>query len=118
MVERIQKASVFRIGAFDTLAAIEVAVMAREAINAGDKKAGASGTWAKIKYDRQIVAIAKVHHAPIIYADDENLRKFSEAQNIKAICLADIALPDEIAQGELDLSPEPKKDNDDSPSEE
>jgi hypothetical protein len=37
----------------------------------------ADGTWAKIKYDRQIVAIAKVHGVEAIYSDDGNIRSFA-----------------------------------------
>ena len=36
----------------------------------GNKKDGSGEPWAKIKYDRQIVAIAKVIGASAIYSDD------------------------------------------------
>jgi hypothetical protein len=66
VLERIQRSAAFRIVPFDTLAAVEVADMTRRALSGGDKRAGGSGTWAKIKYDRQIVAIAKIERASTI----------------------------------------------------
>lgn len=59
-VAKFQKSATFKIEDFDARAAIEVALMAQEAISSGDKKAGSKEQWAKIKYDRQIVAIARV----------------------------------------------------------
>ena len=41
--------------------------MTRTAISRGDKKSGSRDTWAKVKYDRQIVAIARVLQAPWYY---------------------------------------------------
>jgi predicted nucleic acid-binding protein len=101
LIERIQASSVFRIAPFDTLAAIEVAEMSRSSLALGNKRGEATGTWAKIKYDRQIIAIAKVNKATAIYTDDENLCAFAEKQHIKPVRLADLPLPPEMAQNEL-----------------
>src|SRR6266508_5263194 len=60
IVEHLQKYSVFRIESFDTRAAIEVAAMTRDAIAKRRKRENSAATWAKLKYDRQIIAIAKV----------------------------------------------------------
>ncbi|HSA79224.1 MAG TPA: hypothetical protein VLE23_00295 [Geminicoccaceae bacterium] len=118
LVRQIQEKAVFRIAPFDTIAAIEVAAMTHAALEAGDKRGGAGGDWAKIKYDRQIVAIAKVHRAHTIYTDDEALIKFSQAQNLNTIRLAEISLPPEVAQGTLDLSPKnASNEGGDAPSE-
>ncbi len=84
-VRQIIRSAAFRISSFDTLAAIEVAEMTRVAIAAGDKRSGVSAPWVKVKYDRQIVAIAKVAHADTIYTDDEGLRGFAEAQGLRVI---------------------------------
>ena len=48
----------FRIEPFDERAAVELAAMTREAMAAGDLRAGTDATRAKLKFDRQIVAIA------------------------------------------------------------
>jgi predicted nucleic acid-binding protein len=103
LVRQITRSAAFRLAPFDTLAAIEVAEMTRGAVATGDKRNGASGPWAKIKYDRQIVAIAKVAHADTIYTDDEGLRGFAEAQGLRVIRLAELPLPAERAQLRMDL---------------
>jgi hypothetical protein len=104
-LERIQRSAAFRIVPFDTLAAVEVAAMTRRALDAGDKRAGGSGVWAKIKYDRQIVAIAKVERASAIYSDDENVRRYGRDLALPVIGVADLELPPEAAQVELALPP-------------
>ena len=111
LIENIQKSSVFTIAPFDTLAAIEVAEMTRHAKVSGNKRGNAEGTWAKVKYDRQIIAIAKVNRAQTIYSDDVNLRNFAESVGIKVIGVADIPLPPEARQGNL-LSYKPDDGND------
>lgn len=49
----------FRVESFDLRAAVELAAMTRDAIVAGDLRAGTGTTRAKLKFDRQIVAIAR-----------------------------------------------------------
>jgi predicted nucleic acid-binding protein len=101
LVEKLQKFAIFRIEPFDLRAAIEVAAMSRDAIAAGNKRGKSDATWAKIKYDRQIVAICKVHGVTTIYSDDGDLRTMGEAAKIKVISVADLELPPEKAQGDL-----------------
>lgn len=91
----------FRIAPFDTRAAIEVASMARSAMRSGNKKGGSSSTYAKIKYDRQIVAIAKTENATIIYSDDKGLRTLAQAHSIKPYGLADLPIPHSDPQTSL-----------------
>jgi hypothetical protein len=105
IIEHLQRYSVFRIEPFDMRAAIEVAAMTRNAIDSGKgKKGGSAATWAKIKYDRQIVAIAKVSNADTIYSDDGDIAGIAAAANIKVIGLADLPLPPESAQHEMELT--------------
>jgi predicted nucleic acid-binding protein len=101
IVNTIQKSPVFRIIPFDTLAAIEVAAMTRKAINDGNKRGGVDCSWAKVKYDRQIIAIAKVHRATVIYSDDEDIRTHAEANNIQVVGIADLPIPQDVRQGKL-----------------
>ena len=56
-----------------------------------------------LKYDRQIVAIAKVHQATTIYSDDEDIEKVAAESDIPVIGLADIPVPDAKLQRELFL---------------
>jgi predicted nucleic acid-binding protein len=99
IIEHLQRFSVFRIEPFDTRAAIEVAAMTRELLDGRQRKRGtSSATWTKIKFDRQIVAIAKVCNATVIYSDDEDVAKIAARARIKVIGLADLPLPPEDAQ--------------------
>lgn len=98
IVERLQKFSVFQIEPFDARAAIEVAAMTRDAIGRGRKKENPDATWAKLKYDRQIVAIAKVVGATAIYSDDGDVRTIAAEANIPVIGIADLPLPAQSAQ--------------------
>ena len=63
--------------------------------------------WAKVKYDRQIIAIARVAQASAIYSDDKGIQALAKAADIQVIGLADLPLPPETAQGELPLAPPP-----------
>jgi predicted nucleic acid-binding protein len=102
-LDRLGSSAAFRIVPFDQRAAVEVAIMTRAAITAGDKRGGADGTWAKIKYDRQIIAIAKVEGANTIYSDDNGVRSFAVQAGISVIRIGELPLPPEVAQGRLDL---------------
>ncbi|MBN9440526.1 hypothetical protein [Bosea sp. (in: a-proteobacteria)] len=95
---RIRKASCFRIEAFDEVAAVEVALMTKAAKDNGDKKAGSNAVWAKVKYDRQIVAIGKVRGVTTIYSDDEDVRTIASGQGLKVTSVAELPVPDAAAQ--------------------
>ena len=103
LVAQIQRSSVFRIAPFDTRAAIELAAMTNSALSAGEKRSGVLAPWTKIKFDRQIVAIAKAENANAVYSDDNSLITFAQASGIKTIRLADLLLPPQQAQPELPL---------------
>jgi hypothetical protein len=101
ILDELQRSKVFRIEAFDTRAAVEVSRMTRDALPA--KKRSVQDTWAKVKYDMQIVAIAKVNSASAIYSDDEDLRKIAQRADIECVGLADMPLPPANSQIPLDL---------------
>jgi hypothetical protein len=82
--------SAFRICDFDQRAAIQVALMAQEP---GDQPRTPQETYAKIKYDRQIAAIAKVQGASAIYSDDDNVRRYARRLGMLAVALSDLPLP-------------------------
>jgi predicted nucleic acid-binding protein len=100
LVERLSALSVFRIEAFDERAAIEVAIMTRNSADKGLKpsRRDNQSTYAKLKYDRQIVAIALVAGASAIYSDDGDIRAIAKRANVPVIGLADLELPPEDAQ--------------------
>lgn len=99
IIERIQKSSAFQISPFDTPAALELAAMSRNAVRKGNKKENPDATWAKLKFDRQIVAIAKVCGATAIYSDDGDIRTISKSNSrIPVISLSELPLPASSAQ--------------------
>ena len=102
-VEKFKKDRNFRVEPFCDRAALEVALMTRKAIGNGDKRDGSSETWAKVKYDRQIIAIAAVHRVKTIYSDDGNLSSFAISNGFKVIGIGELPIPIENAQ--LDLIP-------------
>lgn len=101
IIDNLNKSSIFRIEPFDTRAAIEVAAMTRAAIDGGDKRDGVQSPWQKVKYDRQIVAIAKVVQATAIYSDDDGVHTFADKVGIKAIRICDLPLPPESRQPDM-----------------
>jgi len=105
IVETLTRSTVFRVVPFDTLAAVEAALMTHTAISAGDKRSGSVAPWAKVKFDRQIVAIAKVTKATMIYSDDADVRALAAAEDIPVTGLEELSLPPAKAQAELPLAP-------------
>lgn len=81
-LELISSSSRFKIAPFGERAAVEAAAAHREAIRAGDKKEG-SPSWQKVKFDRQIVAIAKVEGATRIYSNDDDIRRYVIGDHIE-----------------------------------
>ncbi len=101
IVDYLLRYSVFQIEPFDLRAAIELSAMTRTAKNKSSKRADSAATWAKVKFDRQIVAIAKVCGATTIYSDDGDLRAIAKETEIKVLSVADIDLPPEDPQGDI-----------------
>jgi hypothetical protein len=85
----------FSIRPFDQMAAIELAAMELLARGKGGKRlpAAAATPWQKVKFDRQIVAIAKVSQAHTIYSDDGDVRVLAENSGIKVIPCWELPLP-------------------------
>jgi PIN domain len=88
----LSKTSRFRIASFGPRAAVEAAARHREALQGGDKKEG-SESWAKVKFDRQIIAIAKVEGAERIYSNDSDIRRHGKADGLQIIRLEDLEDP-------------------------
>lgn len=62
-LEELSRSARFRIAPFDIRAAVELAALTREALDAGDKREGSAAPWQKIKLERQIVAIARTEES-------------------------------------------------------
>lgn len=114
----ISRSSRFKVAPFGTRAAVEAAAAHREAIGGGNKREGSDSSWAKVKFDRQIVAIAKVEGARIIYSNDDDLVRFSARDEIEVYNFGRLPDPPEKLQGELTLEPPPDEGNDPPPPEE
>ncbi|MDP2732092.1 MAG: hypothetical protein Q8O63_03120 [Hoeflea sp.] len=110
LVEKINGMAVFRVESFDERAAIEVAIMTRNSVDGGikPKQRDMNSTWAKLKYDRQIVAIALVTGATTIYSDDKGVAAIARRAKLKVIGLGDLELPPEDAQARLPFDERPK----------
>ncbi len=93
----------FRIEPFDQRAAVELAVMTRDAIAAGDLRAGTDTTRAKLKFDRQIVAIARTQGLNTIYSDDGDIAKLANALELTVVPVHALPAGPEDAQRRLDL---------------
>ena len=78
---------------FDEVAAIEFAAIEVEDRMKRGKRAGSASPWAKLRFDRQIVAITKVNGAKRIYSDDEDVMKFAIRLGIEAIGTWQLPLP-------------------------
>jgi predicted nucleic acid-binding protein len=83
----------FQLAAFDVMAAVEAAMATAKAIAKRDKKGGSKSTWAKVKFDRQIVAIAKTRGVAEIYSNDEDIRRFAKKEGMKVISVWDLPDP-------------------------
>ena len=92
-LKMIRLESAFGFAHFEEEAAIEVATMSRKAKEQGDKRSGSTEVWSKVKFDRQIIAIAKVNDAKIIYSDDRGLRNFAEQVGLKVISSHELEIP-------------------------
>lgn len=100
---QISASSVFKLGAFDSRAAMECALMLDAALSGGDKRANGK-TWAKAKFDWQIVAIAKVSNTRTIYSNDGDIARIASRHELSAIKADDLPFPDSARQHKLDLT--------------
>jgi predicted nucleic acid-binding protein len=86
--------------AFDQIAAVECACLNDPTLG---KRLGPKDTKAKVKFDRQILAIAKVAGAHTLYTDDKTLIARATANGLNTVRMQDLSLPPEPPQGELVL---------------
>ncbi len=93
VLSTLRSSAFIRIGDFDERAAVELAERLREALRAGDPKAGLSITKTAMKFDRQIVAISLVNGARVLYSDDEGVERFATNCGLVVKRTADLPLP-------------------------
>jgi predicted nucleic acid-binding protein len=85
----------FDIKPFDIMAASELAAMELLARNKGSKRhpLNPETPWQKVKFDRQIVAIAKIHNCHTIYSDDRDVKNIAEDVGIKVVSCWELDFP-------------------------
>jgi hypothetical protein len=79
----------FQIIPFDARAAIETGELVARVKSRKEQWA----TWAKVKFDIQIVATAKAESATVIYSDDKDIENLAKRLNIKVVRICDLPLP-------------------------
>lgn len=96
----------FRVVPFDERAAVEFA--------AAQANGRGSASRAKAKFDDQIIAIAAVEQATVIYSDDEDIAKRAGSR-FQVIGIEALPLPPEDAQHDLfkDANAAPEPDDED-----
>lgn len=80
-VEHIKQCACFQIRPFDDKAAFELARLLSE-----------KPTKNILKFDRQIVAIAKVYDASVLYANDEEVVKFAAECGLQVVRFEDLRM--------------------------
>jgi predicted nucleic acid-binding protein len=103
IMELFRKTSAIKVVPFDEACAVECAALEHEARIAGDKRAGSTADWQKVKFDRQILAVGLFHSVSAIYTDDKNLRGLASRAGLSAFGIADMPLPESSRQQKLDL---------------
>lgn len=106
----ITKSPLYEVKPFDEMAAVELAAIRLEMEKSLSKqelrKQSPEETWAKMSFDRQIVAIAKVHRAHTIYSEDGGVAKFAKANNISPVRIWELPRPKAV-QTEMFSGTEP-----------
>jgi hypothetical protein len=104
LVDEFSRSSGFEVVPFDQRAAIECSLSIRAALLSGNKKGKQKqAAWAKVKFDHQIVAIARSRLATCIYSDDKGLLNFARSLGMSAISADELPDDPEKAQAHLDF---------------
>ena len=102
-LEILNNTRCFRVEPFDQRAAVELAAMTRDALGAGDLRAGTGATRAKLKFDRQIIAIARTRDQNVIYSDDKDIARLGDALGLEVIPIHALPRPPEDLQKQLEF---------------
>ena len=92
-LEVLNNAARFRIVPFDQRAAIELAAIVRDGPSLQSLRVGTGSTRASLKFDRQILAIARVAGEATIYSDDTDMPKLGDSLGFKVIRTYDLPVP-------------------------
>jgi len=92
-VAQFAKSRNFKIADFGRRAAIEAATRLRSDIDQGDKRGGSPDNWQKVKFDRQIAAIAVAENDSTIYTSDGGLQNLSRKHGLTAVDFFELPIP-------------------------
>lgn len=99
IIKELTKSWRFLIAPFDLRAAVELAMMTDSALTRSEKRDKLGGTWTKVKFDRQIVAIGKVLRVSRIYSEDNGVHAIGKREGIAVHRVADIEIADAAQTG-------------------
>jgi predicted nucleic acid-binding protein len=113
-VRIVTTTAAFQVADFDVRAAIEVSQQFEAAVKTGDKRGGVPEEVSrqKIKFDRQIIAIARVTGCTVIYSDDSDFKTLTSDKGPQVIPFAELPPPPDEAQFDMrfDAVVEPEDD--------
>jgi predicted nucleic acid-binding protein len=98
LLEELEKKACVMVADFDRGAAHELAKMERDALDAGDKRAGSEEPYQKIKVDRQIIAIGMAHGAKMVISRDDGVLSQATRLGLVAKRIQDLDLPESARQ--------------------
>jgi hypothetical protein len=103
LIAKIKQIPHFKIGNFDERAAIELAMLTGAALKPIKRNGPKPEPYQKVKFDRQIIAIAKVEGVTTIYSDDGGIVALGAVERVQVTGMAKLPMPPVKAQGELPL---------------
>ena len=110
IIRELEQSYGFEIVPFDTKSAIEAGMFFYSARKQGDKRGGSQRAWQRVKFDRQIVSIAKAHGATGVYSTDGEVLEMARQLNMEGIDIWDLRDPPP-EQEDLNLEPRDKEED-------
>lgn len=114
-IRTVTSTAAFQVADFDVKAAIELSQQFEAAVSAGDKRGGVPEEVSrhKIKFDRQIIAIARATGCTVIYSDDTDFRTLVGDKGPQIITFAELPAPSDKSQLDMrfDAVIEPEDDD-------
>ena len=103
----LRRKAVFEIAGFDDPEAVELVEYCLRISPNKKLKARSPETWAKLNFDRQIIAIALTRRADVIYSLDKSLSRIAGSVGLKCLGLEDLPLPPPLQMPLEERNPDP-----------
>jgi predicted nucleic acid-binding protein len=101
----LRRKAVFEVAGFDDPEAVELVEYSLRISPTKKLKARSPETWAKLNYDRQIIAIAITRRVEAIYSMDNGVHHLASLVGIKSYGLVDLPLPPPVQMSLHESSP-------------